>query len=363
MSERKLATVRLVSEIRPIPGADNIEVAVVDGWEVVVAKSEGWTVGAFGLYFEIDSWIPTAVAPFLTREGKEPKEYNGVKGERLRTVRLRGQLSQGLLVWMEKVLDLTKIGDIKQGDDYTQQLGIQKWELPEKTNTTGFNTKHFPTDLFPKTDQERVQNCHHKLPTEDTWEVTLKLDGSSCTIFYLDGKLRVCSRNLELPVYEPVTLTLFEKIKAWFGYPVNKKQVVKNPDNHFVKMALQVESAVTQADGYAFQGELMGPGIQENREGFSKFRWFVYDVVNVKTRKKLLPVDRRKLCAQLGLEHVPVLYEQTFTPVSVKSALEHADSLPSIHHKIAEGAVYKSNRDPETSFKAISNRYLLKQEQ
>jgi RNA ligase (TIGR02306 family) len=92
---RKLASVRKIDEIRPIEGADAIEAAVVGGWVVVAKKSE-FTAGDLAVYLEIDSFVPTELAPFLTKPGHFPKEFNGVKGERLRTVKLRGQVSQGL---------------------------------------------------------------------------------------------------------------------------------------------------------------------------------------------------------------------------------------------------------------------------
>ena len=93
---RKMATIRKIDSIRPIPGADAIECAIVGGWTCVVKKGE-YTVGDLAVYLEIDSWVPTELAPFLSK-GKEPRVFDGIKGERLRTVKLRGQLSQGLLL-------------------------------------------------------------------------------------------------------------------------------------------------------------------------------------------------------------------------------------------------------------------------
>ena len=92
-------TIRKIDAIDPIEGADQIEVATVGGWKVVVKKNE-FEVNSLAVYLEIDSWVPNELAPFLTK-GTEPREYNGVKGERLRTVKLRGQISQGLLLPLE----------------------------------------------------------------------------------------------------------------------------------------------------------------------------------------------------------------------------------------------------------------------
>jgi len=135
---RKLASVRTISDIQPIEGADDIEVATVDGWKVVVKKGE-FEVGQAA---EIDSWVPHEIAPFLTRGNDEPREYNGVKGQRLRTIKLRGQVSQGLLLnyWdfpevanafhKTRVITREEALDAKTNGpapfDVTEILGIQK---------------------------------------------------------------------------------------------------------------------------------------------------------------------------------------------------------------------------------------------
>ena len=112
---RKLASIRKIDAIDPIPGADAIECASVGGWKVVVKKGE-FHPGDLAAYFEIDSWIPTAVAPFLSK-GKEPRVYNGVQGERLRTIKLRGQISQGLLLPLDKFVEEGLKSGLVQYDD------------------------------------------------------------------------------------------------------------------------------------------------------------------------------------------------------------------------------------------------------
>ena len=98
---RKMATVRKINAIGPIEGADAIEVATVGGWKVVAQKGL-YNVGDLAVYFEIDSWIPNTLAPFLTKPGQHPKVFEGIEGERLRTIKLRGQISQGLLMPLEE---------------------------------------------------------------------------------------------------------------------------------------------------------------------------------------------------------------------------------------------------------------------
>jgi len=160
MTERKLASIRKITDIQPIEGADFIQVATVDGWKVVVKRGE-FNVGDLAVYLEIDSWVPHELAPFLSN-GKEPRDYNGVKGERLRTIKLRGQVSQGLLLNLDDDVvygALLGSNDWFEGQDHTEQLGIQKWEAPIPAQLAGKAKGNFPTGLIPKTDQERIQNC------------------------------------------------------------------------------------------------------------------------------------------------------------------------------------------------------------
>ena len=345
---RKLATIRKIDDIQPIEGADAIDVAAIDGWKIVVKKGE-FQVGDIVIYLEIDSWVPHEFAPFLSK-GKEPREYNGVRGERLRTIKLRGQVSQGLVLPVTlfhelpqqfvRLLDggYVRFGDLEPvrlwevGTDLTEILGIQKWEKPIPTQMQGQVKGSFPTSMIQKTDQERIQNTMRDIEARpDQYEVTMKLDGSSCTLFRYEDELRVCSRNMELKI---------------------------NEDNAFVRIAKQYGDCVV--DGFAFQGELMGPGIQGNREGFPELRFYVYDVFIIGEYRYMEAAKRRQLVEQVGMLHVPVLAECAERPESVDDALAYVDSLKSINHKIAEGAVWKSTVDPGFSFKTISNKFLLK---
>lgn len=330
---RKLASIRRIADIRPIPDADAIEVAVVDGWKVVVKKGE-YNIGDLAVYFEIDSWIPHALAPFLSK-GQAPREYNGVKGEKLRTIKLRGQVSQGLLLSLESVKSQLFFTLPEEGTDVTDLFGIQKWEAEIPAQLAGQVRGAFPTSLIPKTDQERIQNCFAEIEAQGAvdYEVTMKLDGTSCTIFRWEGELRVASRNLELKVND------------------------ENKDNTLVKMALAVGDKI--ANGLALQGECMGPGIQGNREGFKEHRFFVFDIFDIREHRYINPVGRRRMCDSLGIEHVPVLGKDWTAPVSVEAGLELAEG-PSINHKIREGLVWKCNEYPSFSFKTIANNFLLK---
>ena len=125
---RKLATIRKIDELRPIPEADAIECAVIGGWTVVVKRGE-FSEGDLAVYCEIDSWIPHALAPFLSK-GKEPRVFDGIAGERLRTMKLRGQLSQGLLLPFAIMKPFFDDILFTEGVDVSELLGIVKYEAP-----------------------------------------------------------------------------------------------------------------------------------------------------------------------------------------------------------------------------------------
>jgi RNA ligase (TIGR02306 family) len=343
MSDRKLATIRKIDSIDPIEGADAIEVATVGGWKVVVKKGE-YSVDDLAVYLEIDSWVPTALAPFLTKAGNSPKVFEGVEGERLRTIKLRGQLSQGLLL-PYLVLEVeyegnTGIGDWREGDDVTEALGILKWEKPIPAQLAGQVRGNFPS-LVPKTDQERVQNLVKEFNNEfqeDTWSVTEKLDGSSCTM-YLDDEdvFHVCSRNLDLK---------------------------EDENNSFWKVARKydVEGIMRRNSmkGMAIQGEMIGEGIQGNQYKVV-LDFYVYDMYNTHTGQYILPVQLKAACERIGLKHVPILAESiTLVGSSVSSVLADAEGKSQLNGSEREGIVFKSNSVHNRSFKAISNKWLLK---
>ncbi len=323
---RHLATIQTIAEIKSIEGADAIEAARINGWWVVVKKDE-FKVEDKVCYFEIDSWIPTHLAPFLSK-GKEPRTYNDVQGERLRTVKLRGQLSQGL------VLPYTGSGN--EGDDLTEALGIQKWERPVSAQLAGIARGNFPSFIC-KTDQERIQNLPEVF--EDLhakYEVSIKLDGSSMTVYFHEGEMGVCSRNIDLKL-DQTGNTFVDVAKELFT------------DRYF--------------DGLAIQGELMGACIQCNREKLDKHTFFVFDIWSIEGRCYWDTQSVRDFCKRNNLQHVPVLHKEvSLTDLKLfttDAILKYADGV-SLTHPVREGLVFK-NIDGQSSFKAISNLFLLKE--
>lgn len=325
---RKLATIRRIDDIQPIPDADAIVCASVGGWRVVVKKGE-FEVGQLATYFEIDSWIPASIAPFLC---KDHREFNGVAGARLRTVKLRGQISQGLLI-------PCIAGEWQEGDDVTEVLGVQKYEAPVPAQLSGMVRGEFPSRI-PKTDQERIQNLQTEL-TEWValgyeWEVTEKLDGTSMTAYVLDGVFGVCSRNLDL---------------------------LESDANTFwrIARALDLETRL-RAIGrdIAIQGEVIGENIQKNPYQLKGQHFYLFDIYDIALGRHLFPAERHAL--NLALNHVPVLATEKISSDSIPGLLLAAEGKSALNPKTErEGIVFKCLAH-ELSFKAISNKFLLKHE-
>jgi RNA ligase (TIGR02306 family) len=333
---RKMATIRKIDALRPIVGADAIECAIVGGWTCVVKKDE-YTAGDLAVYCEIDSWIPHEVAPFLSR-GNFPHVYNEVKGERLRTVKLRGQLSQGLLLPLSVIPFASYIPD----DDVSELLGIVKYEAPIPASLAGEVKGMFPSRI-PKTDQERIQNLSTELEEwkaeKLTWEVTEKLDGSSMTVYIIDGEVGVCSRNLDLK---------------------------PNKDNSLWATAYKNEidvKLIQSLSNLAIQGELVGNGIQGNIYKMRDQEFYVYDIYDIDAGRYFTPTERVAYCKVWDIKHVPVFKSDfMLTTETVADLLQKAEG-KSVMGDIAgperEGLVYKCN-EQQVSFKAISNAFLLR---
>ena len=342
-TQRRMATIRRIDGINEIPNADAIEVATVGGWKVVVKKGD-FAPGDLAVYCEIDSFIPTTIAPFLTKPDQYPKVFEGVQGERLRTVRLRGQLSQGLLMPMSVMTDNGVIAQIlKEDEDVSQALGIVKYEAPIPACLAGEVKGMFP-GFIPKTDQERIQNLSVELAEwvrlGYTFEVTEKLDGTSMTAFMVDGVFSICSRNLELK---------------------------PNPDNSMFKAAIKqnLEAKLTQSGrNLALQGELIGNGIQGNKYKFTDQGFYVFDIYDIDAKRYLTPAERKAFVAEWNIAHVPVFQSAvSLDGLTIDMLLKNAEGksvMGDIEGPEQEGLVYKCNENPEVSFKCISNKFLLK---
>jgi len=342
---RKMATIRKIDVLRPIEGADAIECAIVGGWTVVVKKGE-YSAGDLAVYCEIDSFIPTAIAPFLTKPGQYAKTFEGVEGERLRTMKLRGQLSQGLLLPLSTVYSLPPTTGVDiVGNDVSEPLGIVKYEAPVPAELAGEVKGMFPS-FIPKTDQERIQNLKFELSEwlvdGSHWEVTEKLEGSSMTVYVRDGEVGVCSRNLDL---KPNLDNSLWRAANKYNLPAKLVGIGRN---------------------IAIQGEIVGNGVQGNIYQMRDQDFLVYDIYDIDAGCYFTPAERKAFVAEQGLNHCPVLaYSANLTDTlgitNMEQVLKFAEG-KSVMGMIGcerEGLVFKCHEKP-VSFKAISNKYLLK---
>ena len=339
---RQLVTVRTIAELRPIPDADVIECAMVDGWPVVVKKGE-FQVGDRGVSFEIDSFLPASDERFSFLL-KNKTTWNEKEGMRLRTVKLRGQVSQGLILpvaaFNEEILQA-----INTYQSVEEILGVEKYEPPIPTNLAGEVEGALPS-YIRKTDEERVQN----LPTvltdyvADMFEVTIKLDGTSMTVFHKDGLTGVGGKNWWFKVTNENSLCQTAKRTGLLAFLENCGRNI------------------------AVQGELMGPSIQSNKEKLKAHTFFMFNVWDIDAYRYYSMSERMALFDEMrnngvSIEHVPVLDTQFSLSQfnSIDDVVAFADG-PSYNPTVKrEGVVFKQVNG-DFSFKAISNAWLLKYE-
>ena len=337
---RKLASIRKVTELKPIAGADLIQLALVDGWQCVVKKDE-FRVGDLAVYCEVDSFLPVVEQFEFLRKSSYKQLPSGEEGFRLKTMRLRGELSQGLL------LPLAVLGAagaaLHEGDDVTELLGIGKYDPPLPAAMSGVAKGFFPAWL-PKTDEERIQNCWVDLPKDVDYVMTEKLHGTSATFYLRDGEFGLCSRNLDLL---PDAGGLYTDVARALG----------------LETRLRDYAAATGTTGLALQGEIIGEGINGNYYQVAGRQFFVFNVFNEATGY-LSPAAAGQVVASLELQHVPVLSTTYRLADSCAAVLAEAEA-PSVFPRqpVREGIVLRHHpaSGPRISCKVISNQHLLKE--
>lgn len=364
---RKLASVVRIKDCNNHPNADRLSVVTMEGkgWTVITGRDE-FTAGEVAVYFEIDSFLPASdgryeflkdrcLRKFVSKSGEVLRE-----GIRIKTLKLRGVISQGLLI---PICRFPEIVSDRIGDDVSSILSVAHYdEVAESLrfacggNSISADTMgKFPTEYVPKTDEERIQNLSEYFISMKgrRFEVTEKNDGSSVTMFFsrtIDAEtpFGVCSRNLRL---KPMTATGAVSL-AW-----------KMADKYSVQERLNGLNDDIGCE-FAIQGELVGPGVNGNRDKYSEFEWHVFKIYDVKEQKYLTPCRARSVCKTLGLTYVRVIENDldVFSEfATTEEVLRYAEGKTEAGHE-REGLVFKSIDYPFVSFKAVSNRYLMSQE-
>lgn len=395
-NERELVYVVKVDDILPIDGADKVEVAVVNGWRVLVQK-EQFKPGDLAIYFEIDSKVPpTEPFEFLQQRDYKIKTQKFFKG----TV-----ISQGLLMSAENfggkqttmedngtVLVLEYEGKhkiAKLGDFLTEYLGVTYSVVEDNERKGSFMNKYekmrnqhkklfknkFINWLYQhewgkkilfiffkpkkkvsdwpawvtKTDEERIQNMPFILQDKKPWIVTEKIDGTSTTFTYMKkGKQKgfyTCSRNVVFkndnqPCYYD-TNVYTEMAKKY-----NVEEVLKKIVDHY------------DLEWVTLQGETYGAGVQKrdysiDHHDFAGFNFIFSD------KGRLNSSTAKEIMANYGIPWVPILDEGYILPDTVEELLEFADGKSKLDNKMREGLVFRY-QDGTKSFKAVSNKFLMK---
>jgi RNA ligase (TIGR02306 family) len=301
---------------------------------------------------------------------------NGITHARVKTMKLRKQLSQGYMVPLSETGLTAKVGD-----DLTEKLGVTKYEKAEEKSMnnsgglgvkTGTSALGFPK-FIPKTDQTRVQNItalyNKAVEQGEEFEESFKLDGSSLTAFVYNGVAGVASRNVGFRM-EDEKRSLVDTIVRFISHVRQRglraakwERVIKKDDNTFTQMAAEaklIEAIRLDGRNLAIQGEMVGPSIQKNFEGVDKNEFYCYDIYLIDEKRYMLPEEREFFISDRGVQGVPLNHIGPL-PATVADAIVRADGPSGIKGKYREGFVYKSlTRD--FSFKVISNAYLLKEE-
>lgn len=346
---RKLASIQRIWRIEPIEGADRIELAHVLGWQCVVNKGQFQPMD-IGVYFEIDSFLPIRPEFEFMRATSYKKSDVMGEGFKLRTMRFRGEISQGLLLPLSQFPQIPAEAEI--GTDVTELLGVKKLEIEERVTTGGTAIGTLPYDI-PHTDETRVQEEPALIQAFAGLEyyISTKMDGSSHSIGIDENGFHVTGHNYEYK--DDGTSSFYELVKAR-GYREKMEAFAKK------------ENLAT----FTVQGELCAPGIQQNRLRLIKPEWYVF---TIRENGKRVGLRRMlEICDLLGLEHVPIEEVGMDLPSkypTVEALLARADGdYPKGGKK--EGIVVRPTEpvfcpliSASLSMKIVSNKYLLKNEE
>lgn len=383
MAERALAHVEEIVDIQPIPNADKIEVATILGWKVVIAKADNFKVGDKVVYIEIDSKVPERPEFEFLRDRKF----------RVRTIRLRGQYSQGLIV----PLSILGKGNYSIGDNVTEKLGITyyvpednarkaakppkslryqsmaarhknlfkrrpfRWlmrrEWGRKLLFVFFGRKKDKPKAFPtkfafvhKTDEDRIENLPWLLGYANPLIVTEKLDGTSST-YILERR----GRKFEFWVLSRNVRQLNEDQSCYHDYNIYWAMAKKYNIETHLREYLEANPELSYV---CIQGESVG-SVQGNPLKLPEDDLYIFNFIT-SSEGRLTSLDGKKIVEGWGMKWVPILDENFTMPTDMEEFKRMATAKSVVNPQVLrEGIVL---RDPKTnlSFKSVSREYLLK---
>jgi RNA ligase (TIGR02306 family) len=336
MSERKLASIQTITEILPIDGADKIVCVKILGWQCVALKTE-FSINDKCVFFEIDSVLP--IAQWNDHLRKDP-----IKPLRIKTIRLRGVLSQGLAL----PISILPQGKYEVGQDVTSLISVEKYEPVVPAELTG-KVKGTRPSWIPKTDESRLQSFPDvlsELVSSDIVIGTMKMDGSSITSYIKDGVFGVTSRNMEL----------LETENNAYWKAARESNIEEKMRKYF------------ENKNIAAQGELCGNSIQGNRMGEKKLVIYFYNLYDIDKCEYLSDETLSNFTSACDLKRVPVVFNGKLTDnTTANDLLEKANNLNYPNGTPAEGIVWRPSTEMHSnvlngrlSIKTISNKYLEK---
>lgn len=384
MSERMLAHVEQIVDIQPIPDADKIEVATVLGWKVVIAKSDNFKVGDKVVYIEIDSKVPE----------KPEFEFLRDRKFRVRTIRLRGQYSQGLIL----PLSILSGPNYDVGADVTKELGITYYipednirkadKVPKSEKYRSMAARHqnmfkkqpfrwlmkrewgrkllfiffgkkkdkpkaFPTkfEFVHKTDETRIEAMPWLLGYKNPLIVTEKLDGTSST-YILE---RVKKNKFEFWVTSRNIRQFNEDQSCYHDYNIYWAMAKKyNIENHLRDYL----DANPNLKYVCIQGESVGK-VQGNPLKLVEDDLYVFNFIT-SDKGRISSVDGKEIIESWGMKWVPIIDTNFIMPTDMEEFKVMATAKSVVNPKVLrEGIVL---RDPtcDLSFKNVSREYLMK---
>ncbi|MGV0426926.1 RNA ligase family protein [Corynebacterium pyruviciproducens] len=358
---RKLATIRTIDRITPIEKADRLELAHIGGWQVVV-EVDAYKPGDQVIFCEIDSALPVnnpGIDPSGQLAKRGTKTIDGEEYHVVKTIKLRGEISQGLILPLS-ILDYYLHGWSKltawvravfpgklyvHGQDVSNILGIIKWDpyalKPQSKNSQGRPNiiGAFPIKFAQKSDSERIQNLTGYWPVivQHKWNVTEKLDGQSITLINDGGVLKVASRNY---------------------------LVAEHPAKNY---ALEHDFLNQVPDGWAVQGEWVGPGVNGNHLGLKEHRFYAFEVFN---HGKIIGVEANQWAYDRAVPRLKT--ETSLASTTPEDLINMVSGMKSTldNKRLAEGIVLRTSTGVtlkelgrRATFKVINNKYLLKNDE
>lgn len=348
---RKLASIRVIRELRPINWATQIELAIIDGWQTVVKKGE-FCPGDLCVYCEIDTVLPNISAfNFL-----EKFQFT------VKTLKMRDTLSQGIIFPLSIITEALQELDQPKRDTYDKFMLDNNFKfipgmdvsdfigatlLPEQEFSDASIRGAFPHNV-PKTEEDRVQNVVDYI---NGWKnlvftATEKIDGTSASFMILEDGLHICSHTVDLKI---------------------------DTDSIYTKIAreLEIEKKLYKINNgrpIAIQGEIAGPGIHKNSLSLNTLKFFIFNIYDI-NNQQYLDQDHLKMVADsVELQTVPVVYDNVkLQDLTFDELLASADGESKISpNKFREGLVFshiepvpKKSQFGRISFKIVSNKYLL----